>query len=125
MRTLLRNPTKSRRIRSSHNLTHSIERHCSFAWEVRFIQAVRSLGSRETRACIAPHFESGPGDLTRWMAVPWQTDTASCRAGYDPEYSPFLPTFWPARVPNHVLAEADYNQVLNKKLSKEERLEAF
>ena len=72
-----------------------------------------------------PLFGSGPGDLTRWMAVPWQTDTASCRAGYDPEYSPFLPTFWPARVPNHVLAEADYNQVVNKKLSREERLEAF
>jgi hypothetical protein len=72
-----------------------------------------------------PLFGSGPGDLTRWMAVPWQTDTASCRAGYDPEYSPFLPTFWPARVPNHVLAEADYKQVLNKKLSRDERLEAF
>lgn len=25
---------------------------------------------------------SGPGDLTKWLAVPWQTDTASCRAGY-------------------------------------------
>lgn len=72
-----------------------------------------------------PLFGSGPGDLTRWMAVPWQTDTASCRAGYDPEYSPFLPTFWPARVPNHVLAEADYKRVVNKKLPIEERMETF
>ena len=23
-----------------------------------------------------------PGGITRWMAVPWQTDTASCRSGY-------------------------------------------
>lgn len=72
-----------------------------------------------------PLFGSGPGDLTRWMAVPWQTDTASCRAGYEPEYSPFLPTFWPARVPNHVLAEAEYKTVLNENLSRDERLQAF
>jgi hypothetical protein len=72
-----------------------------------------------------PLFGSGPGDLTRWMAVPWQTDTASCRAGYEPEYSPFLPTFWPARVPNHVLAEAEYQTVLKTQLSIDERLLAF
>ncbi|MGH9278114.1 MAG: LodA/GoxA family CTQ-dependent oxidase, partial [Acidimicrobiales bacterium] len=38
-----------------------------------------------------------PGSLTRWMAVPWQTDSASCRSGYearsDPRYDPYLPTF--------------------------------
>jgi len=72
-----------------------------------------------------PLLGSGPGDLTRWMAVPWQTDTASCRAGYEPQYSPYLPTFWPARVPNHVLSEADYKKVMDKKLTKAERLEAF
>ncbi|MFM9745580.1 LodA/GoxA family CTQ-dependent oxidase, partial [Streptomyces brasiliscabiei] len=33
------------------------------------------------------------GGVTRWMAVPWQTDTASCRDGYSSEYDPFLPTF--------------------------------
>ncbi len=30
-----------------------------------------------------PLYAQGPGGLSRWMAVPWQTDTASCRAGYD------------------------------------------
>lgn len=64
-----------------------------------------------------PLFAQGPGDLTRWMAVPWQTDTASCRWGYEstaglgPRYDPNLPTFWPARVPNHVLKEADFETV--------------
>ncbi|MEU6234379.1 LodA/GoxA family CTQ-dependent oxidase [Kitasatospora sp. NPDC047058] len=64
-----------------------------------------------------PLHEQGPGDLTRWMAVPWQTDTASCRSGYEagaslgPRYDPYLPTFWPARVPNHVLKESDYRIV--------------
>ena len=42
------------------------------------------------------------------MALPWQGDTAFCRSGYDPEYDPYIPTFWPARVPNQVLTEEDY-----------------
>lgn len=29
-----------------------------------------------------PLFAQGPGDLTRWMAAPWQCDAASCRSGY-------------------------------------------
>ncbi len=69
-----------------------------------------------------PLHEQGPGDLTRWMAVPWQTDTASCRSGYEsgnnlgPRYDPYLPTFWPARVPNHVLKESDY-RIVNKEIT--------
>jgi len=74
-----------------------------------------------------PLYFNGPGDITRWMAVPWQTDTSSCRSGYEPDYDPFLPTFWPARVPNHVLTEENYEIVMNRqgKYSKEERLAAF
>lgn len=66
-----------------------------------------------------------PGGITRWMAVPWQTDTASCRDGYTKDYDPYLPTFWPARVPNNVLAEEQYNQVMNQNLTEEERRLAF
>lgn len=72
-----------------------------------------------------PLYFNGPGDLTRWMAVPWQTDTSSCRSGYDPDYDPNLPTFWPVRVPNQVLTEADYHKVLDTDLPIEERIEAF
>lgn len=72
-----------------------------------------------------PLAASAPGDITRWMAVPWQTDTASCRAGYEPEYDPYLPTFWPARVPNHVLAQNDYNTVMNRSLPLADRMLAF
>ncbi len=66
-----------------------------------------------------PLYAQGPGDLTRWMAAPWQTDTASCRSGYElannlgPRYSPYLPTFWPAQAPNQVLTEADF-AIVNK-----------
>jgi len=59
------------------------------------------------------------------MAVPWQTDTAFCRSGFSPEYDPYLPTFWPARVPNQVLTEDDYSEVMRMDASPEERLVAF
>jgi len=73
----------------------------------------------------SPLCANGPGDITRWMAVPWQTDSASCQAGYEPEFDPFLPTFWPARVPNHVLSDAEYHRVIDPNLPLEERLRAF
>jgi hypothetical protein len=66
-----------------------------------------------------------PGGITRWMAVPWQTDTASCRSGYIKKYDPYLPTFWPARVPNQVLTEENYNIVMDTKRSLGHRLAAF
>ncbi len=66
-----------------------------------------------------------PGDITRWMAVPWQTDTASCRSGYGLEYKPYLPTFWPARVPNQVLSKSDYQTVIDTTQPLSKRLEAF
>lgn len=76
-----------------------------------------------------PLFGQAPGSLTRWMAVPWQTDTASCRsayyAGYGPKYDPYVPTFWPARVPNHVLSEEDYRTAIDTSLPHEQRVAAF
>lgn len=65
------------------------------------------------------------GGITRWMAVPWQTDTASCRDGYNTKYDPYLPTFWPARVPNNILSEKRYQQTIDPKLKEETRKEAF
>lgn len=86
-------------------------------------------GDELTPAFVAsetgPLFAQGPGGLTRWMAVPWQADTGSCRAGYEGAYDPYLPTFWPARVPNHVLSQADYEKVMNRKLPLAERQAAF
>jgi hypothetical protein len=68
---------------------------------------------------------SGPGDLTRWMAVPWQTDTSSCLSRYKVEVDDYLPTFWPARVPNDVLSWQSYQKVIDPSLSLEERQAAF
>jgi len=66
-----------------------------------------------------------PGGVTRWMAVPWQTDTASCRDGYTSTYDPYLPTFWPARVPNNIMSEERYKETIDPKLDDETRREAF
>lgn len=76
-------------------------------------------------SATGPLSASGPGDITRWMAVPWQTDTASCRSGYDKTYDAYLPTFWPARVPNQVLTEKEYDVVMDPSRSSEERMTAF
>jgi hypothetical protein len=63
-----------------------------------------------------PFSASGPGTLTAFLGVPWQTDEASCDAGY--EFGTFLPlpTFWAARVPNHVLPERAYERFMDTTL---------
>lgn len=65
------------------------------------------------------------GGITRWMAVPWQTDTASCRSGYDKSYDPYVPSFWPARVPNQVLTKENYEIVCDTTRPLGERMAAF
>lgn len=66
-----------------------------------------------------------PGGITRWMAVPWQTDSASCRCGYEPAYDPYLPTFWPARVPNHILPANQYEVIMDASRPMADRMTAF
>ena len=76
-----------------------------------------------------PLYGQTAGSVTRWMAVPWQTDTASCLSGYttgyEQRYDPYLPTFWPARVPNSVLTVQDYTIVMDSSRPLEERQAAF
>jgi hypothetical protein len=84
-----------------------------------------TLTQAQVLASDGPLWGQGPGDLTRWMGLPWQEDTAFCRSGYDPGYDPYLPTFWPARVPNQVLSEADYRIVVDPSRPRAEREAAF
>jgi hypothetical protein len=75
--------------------------------------AKQDYGAKLTpEVCVA---ENGPydgvaaGALTRFMGVPWHTDEASCNSSAD--YAPWtflsMPSFWGARVPDQVLAEAN------------------
>jgi hypothetical protein len=65
---------------------------------------------------------SGPGTLTCWMGVPWQTDEASCLSGYELGTYLSLPSFWAARVPNQVLSERSYSRVMNDRLPPGQRM---
>jgi hypothetical protein len=88
-----------------------------------------NLGTTLTSANVAvingPLYRQVPGGISRWMAVPWQTDTASCQSGYVKSYDPNLPTFWPARVPNQVMTREKYAVVMNPEASRADRLAAF
>jgi hypothetical protein len=75
-----------------------------------------------------PLSASGPGDITKWLAVPWQTDTASCRAGFQGKEFPnddFLPAFWVSRVPSQVLTEDNYQKIIDPATPDKDRLAAF
>jgi hypothetical protein len=84
-----------------------------------------TLNQQSAMQLNGPLYAQGPGDITRWMALPWQGDTAFCRSGYDPQFDPYLPTFWAARVPNQVLSEEDYQKVIDTSLPRETRIAAF
>jgi hypothetical protein len=120
---------------------------CEMTWPMRHASMYRApfrlrqrpstdtepdYGDFLTQAAImagdGPLSASGPGDVSKWMAVPWQTDTASCRAGYPGTEFPndsFIPTFWPSRVPNTVLSEANYKTVLDTSKPLDVRIAAF
>jgi len=76
---------------------------------------------------MGPLNGSAPGDLTRWLAVPWQADTASCLSGYSffNTFPKSLPTFWPARVPNQVLRATDYDILIDRSRTLKDRWSAF
>lgn len=84
-----------------------------------------TLSTYDVMLVNGPLYGQSPGGLTRWMALPWQGDTAYCRSGYDFEYDPYLPTFWPARVPNQVFTQVDYQMLCDKSQPMEVRIAAF
>jgi hypothetical protein len=97
--------------------------HAAPGWEPPALGAV--LTSDSVTIPNGPLCAQEPGSITRWMAVPWQTDTASCRSGYSTAYDPYVPTFWPARVPNQVLTRENYDIVMDESRSSEDRAAAF
>ncbi|NKC16562.1 MAG: catalase [Gammaproteobacteria bacterium] len=84
-----------------------------------------TLDQTQVLAPNGPLYAQVPGSISRWMGLPWQGDTAYCRAGYGSDYDMFQPSFWPARVPNTVLTEADYQIVINESEPREARVAAF
>jgi hypothetical protein len=78
-------------------------------------------GQGEVPSPIGPQM---PGDLTRWMGLPWQCDAFSCQQVLLQEDFPTV-VWWPALLPIDVLPEDNYEQVMRTDLSGAERLKLF
>lgn len=53
-----------------------------------------------------------PGDLTKWMGIPWQSDAGSCQAVFVEKQYP-IPSWWAANLPVQVLPEDAYYKLLD------------
>lgn len=74
--------------------------------------------SLSPEACLAkggPYDGIAAGALTRFLGVPWQTDSASCNSNGDYSPSEFLsmPTYWGARMPDQVLSEESFARIVD------------
>lgn len=78
-------------------------------------------GHGETPPAIAPQM---PGDLTRWMGLPWQCDAFSCQQVVLDNDFPNA-TWWPAALPIDVLPEAYYRVVMDPAQSADQRIKFF
>ncbi len=65
-----------------------------------------------------------PGDLTRWMGLPWQSDAASCQSVYLPQDFP-VPVWWPANLPVDVLPQAYYEFLMDERQPSQVRTRFF
>jgi hypothetical protein len=123
-------------------LAEAFDPGCEFPWAMRHSIMWRAPYRLKVRAGPEPGFGSElspaeavsaggpldgsfPGSITRWMALPWMTDTVDCLSGYQPSVDKYLDTFWPARVPNQVLTNADYQVVMDGSATLSARKAAF
>lgn len=51
-----------------------------------------------------------PGDLTKWMGIPWQSDAGSCQAVWINSQYP-VPSWWAANLPIDVLTNESYEAI--------------
>jgi len=66
----------------------------------------------------------GPGDLTRWMGLPWQCDAFSCQQVVMQTDFPTA-VWWPALLPIDVLPEEYYRNMMRDDLPVDQRLKFF
>lgn len=78
------------------------------------------FGLRMTPGDIADSMDPGhekhwlwkitPGDLTKWMGIPWQSDAGSCQAVYTDSQYP-VPAWWAANLPVYVLTAESFEKI--------------
>ncbi|MDJ0674643.1 MAG: LodA/GoxA family CTQ-dependent oxidase [Calothrix sp. MO_167.B42] len=65
-------------------------------------------------------WEATPGDLTKWMGIPWQSDAGSCQTVFiDMQYP--VPAWWAANLPVTVLTAESLEKVRDQNLIPETR----
>lgn len=61
-------------------------------------------------------WKTTPGDLTKWMGIPWQSDAGSCQKVFlDSQYP--IPAWWAANLPVDILTEESLVAMRNKQIS--------
>ena len=65
-----------------------------------------------------------PGDLTKWMGIPWQSDAGSCQAVYDEQEYP-IPAWWAANLPVFVLTEDSYRKLQDSRILEDTRRDIY
>lgn len=60
-------------------------------------------------------WKTTPGDLTKWMGIPWQSDAGSCQAVFVEKQYP-IPSWWAANLPVQVLPEDAYHKLLDPEI---------
>ncbi|WP_341990942.1 CTQ-dependent glycine oxidase GoxA [Azorhizobium sp. AG788] len=78
-------------------------------------------GMGRTPPAVAPQM---PGDLTRWMGLPWQCDAFSCQHVAFANDFPAA-AWWPALLPIDVLPEINYNALMDPNVAPADRLRFF
>jgi len=69
-------------------------------------------------------WEATPGDLTKWMGIPWQSDAGSCQAVFTETQYP-TPAWWAANLPVYVLPEDAYKKMNQTNITDETRRSLF
>ncbi len=74
-------------------------------------------GSEVTPSVVGPQM---PGDLTRWMGLPWQCDAFSCQQVTFANDFP-VASWWPALLPIDILPQTYYDALMNPALPQADR----
>ena len=60
-------------------------------------------------------WEITPGDLTKWMGIPWQSDAGSCQQVFTDSQYP-IPAWWAANLPVTVLTQASLDKMQDESI---------
>ncbi len=66
-----------------------------------------------------------PGDLTKWLSIPWQLELVACSPGVLPGADPYLPAFWPTRIPDNVLTKEKLDTIKDGDSTPTQKQQAF